>query len=389
MESGPVSSAPKIILGVVVARWSRSSAGHTCSVMNWALGFRALGWEVYLVENIARTNLSEPAVPGGPSPEELFFQATAREFGCADRACLLIDGESPDREAFQDFASGADLFLNYSGQFNRLDLLGPHVRKLYLDVDPAFTQLWVEVCGSDMNFAGHDDFLTVGANINGASARLPRAGCVWIPTPPPVVASYWRERLGGEAAPAAEAPWTTIGHWYGYPEMEWQGLKFGGKRESFVALCDLPRQLGRPCAIATDMTADWDDYALFQEAGWQFFSSLEVCRDIPTYLRFIASSRGEIGVAKTGYITSRGGWLSDRSMIYLALGRPVLQQDTAWTEVFPLEEGLLPFTNVTECAQAIERVEENYDKQCAAAHTLADGVFSAERVIGDLLTRLS
>lgn len=357
--------------------------------MNWALGFRALGWDVCLVENIARKNLSEPAAPGEPSPEELFFQSTAREFGFTGRACLLIDGESPDREAFQDFAADADLFLNYSGQFNRLDLLGPRVRKLYLDVDPAFTQLWVEVCGSDMNFAGHDHFVTVGANLNGASARLPRAGREWIPTPPPVAAPYWRERLGVDEAPAADAPWTTIGHWYGYPEMEWQGLKFGGKRESFITLCDLPRQLGRPCAIATDMTADWDDYALFQDAGWQFFSSFEVCRDIPTYLHFIASSRGEIGVAKTGYITSRGGWLSDRSMIYLALGRPVLQQETAWSEVFPIDTGLLPFIDLTECVHAVQRVEENYEHHCSAARALADGVFSADRVIRDLLSRLS
>ncbi len=357
--------------------------------MNWAIGFRALGWDVCLVENILRENLSEPAAPGEPSPEELFFQDTAREFGFTGRACLLIDGESPDREALQDFASEADLFLNYSGQFNRLDLLGSRVRKLYLDVDPAFTQLWVEVCGSDMNFAGHDFFLTVGANLNGASAFLPHAGCEWIPTPPPVAAPYWRGRLGADAAPAADAPWTTIGHWYGYPEMEWQGLKFGGKRESFIALLELPRLLGRPCAIATDMTADWDDHEIFREAGWRFFSSLEVCRNIPAYLRFIASSRGEIGVAKTGYITSRGGWLSDRGMIYLALGRPVIQQDTAWPEVFPVEAGLLPFTDVSDCARAINQVEENYGAHCSAARALADGLFSAERVIGDLLNRVS
>jgi hypothetical protein len=384
-----VSRAPKIILGVVIARWSRSSAGHTCSVMNWALGFRALGWDVHLVENIARKNLSAPGSEGGASPEEVFFRETAKEFGFENRACLLVDGESPDREAFQDFAADAELFLNYSGQFNRLDLLGPRTRKLYLDVDPAFTQLWVEVCGSDMNFAGHDVFLTVGTNINGAGAILPRAGREWIPTPPPVAAAYWRERLGAAAAPAPDAPWTTVGHWYGYPEMEWQGRKFGGKRESFLAMRDLPRHVRAACAIATDMTPDWDDYGPFHEAGWQFFSSFDVCRDIPTYLHFIASSRGEIGIAKTGYVASRGGWLSDRSMIYLALGRPVLQQDTGWPEVFPITAGLLPFHDVEDCAATLHQVEENYAAQSAAARALADGLFGAERVIGDLLSRVS
>ena len=353
------------------------------------MGFRALGWDVWLVENIAADKLSPPAQPGQMSPEELFFQATAREFGFENRACVLVDGEASEREAFQDFAADAELFINYSGQFNRLDLLGPRTRKAYLDVDPAFTQLWVEVCGSDMNFAGHDVFLTVGANINSPSALLPRAGREWIPTPPPVLASYWRRRLGFHEPPAAEAPWTTIGHWYGYPEMEWEGRKYGGKRESFMTMRGLPAAVGRPCGIATDMKPDWDDYGEFHAAGWQFFSSLEVCRDIPTYLGFIASSRGEIGVAKTGYITSRGGWLSDRSMIYLALGRPVIQQETGWSEVFPTNAGQLPFTNIRDAVAAIERIEENYEAHSSAAKALADGVFSADRVIGTLLNRLS
>jgi hypothetical protein len=357
--------------------------------MNWALGFRALGWDVWLVENIAAEKLTPPTEPGQSSPEELFFRATAKEFGFENRVCLLVDGESPDRAAFQDFAADADLFLNYSGQFDRLDLLGPRTRKLYLDVDPAFTQLWVEVCGSDMNFAGHDLFLTVGANIHSPRALMPKAGREWIPVPPPVAAPYWRERLGRHDPPAADAPWTTVGHWYGYPEMEWQGRKYGGKRESFMIMRELPASLGRPCGIATDMNPDWDDYEGFRQAGWQFFSAVEVCRDIPTYLRFIASSRGEIGVAKTGYIASRGGWLSDRSMIYLALGRPVIQQETGWTDVFPTETGLLPFTDVTDAVAAIERIEADYEAQCSAARALADGIFSADQVIRALLNRIS
>jgi len=357
--------------------------------MNWAIGFRELGWDVWLVENIAREKLSPPTEPDGMSPEELFFKETAREFGFENRVCLLVDGQSPDREEFQDFASDADVFLNYSGQFNRLDLIGSRTRKLYLDVDPAFTQLWVEVCGSDMNFAGHDYFVTVGTNINGPSALLPRAGKEWIPMAPPVAAQYWRDRLGSHEAPALDAPWTTIGHWYGYPEMEWQGRKYGGKRESFMKMRELPALAGRPCGIATDLNAEWDDYEGFRQAGWQLVSSLVVCRDVPTYLRFIASSRGEIGVAKTGYVTSRGGWLSDRSMIYLALGRPVLQQDTAWPEVFPIEAGQLPFTGVNDCAAALQRIEENYEFHASAAKALADGIFSADRAIGTLLSHIS
>ena len=106
----------------------------------------------------------------------------------ADRQCLIIDGESPDLAAFRDFCARADLFLNYSGQFKRLDLLGDHITKGYLDVDPSFTQLWVETCGTDMNFAGHDLFFTVGSNFRSPNLRLPRTGQDWIPLVPPVPA---------------------------------------------------------------------------------------------------------------------------------------------------------------------------------------------------------
>ncbi len=76
-------------------------------------------------------------------------------------------------------------------------------------------------------------------------------------------------------------------------------------------------------------------------------------------------------------------------MIYLALGRPVLQQDTAWAEVFLIEAGQLPFTNIEEGAAGIERIEADYEVHSSAATALADGVFSADQVIGTLLNRLS
>ena len=90
----------------------------------------------------------------------------------------------------------ADLFINYAGHFKRLDLLGSRTVKAYLDVDPGFTQLWVEVCGSDMNLDGHNVFLTVGTTMNRPEALLPTLGREWIPVFPPVVADYWRQKIG-------------------------------------------------------------------------------------------------------------------------------------------------------------------------------------------------
>ena len=378
----------KAVIGAVLARCPRASAGHTCAVMNWVKGLESLGWEVWITEHLTSDEL-EPPEPGGiRSPQEEFWHETAAEFGLSDRQCLIIDGKSPDLGAFRDFCAGADLFLNYSGQFKRLDLLGDRVTKGYLDVDPGFTQLWAETCGTDMNFAGHDLFLTVGANFRSPELRLPHPVQEWIPLVPPVPGDYWRNRLAADGAADDRVAWTTVSHWYGYNDLLWEGKTYGGKRDSLHALADLPRRSGTPFAIASDLRPGWEDYDSFVRGGWSLVSSAEVCRDVPSYLRFIAGSRGEIGVAKGGYVVSRGGWISDRSVIYLALERPVVLQDTGWPEVVPPCPGLLPFDDANGAALRIAEAEKNFGTQSAGARVLADTVFHPASSLAPLFERL-
>lgn len=377
--------APKVVLGVVFARWYQASAGHVCSIMHWALGFRELGWDVWIVDELTSAKLKPPELPGQASPQEEFWKAMVEEFDFHGRECLLVDGDSPQLEALREFGGGAELFVNYSGEFKRLDLFGPRTVKVYLDVDPGFTQLWVEVYGSDMNLDGHDTFVTVGTTMNSPEALLPRLGREWIPVLPPVVADYWRRKLGHVLGVAADSPWTTVAHWYGYNELEWRGRRYAGKRESLIAMKSLPQNVGRPCVIATDLEPDWHDYAAFSEAGWQFVSATKVCGTISSYLRFIAQSRGEIGIAKEGYVVSRAGWMSDRSVVYLALGRPIVLQDTGWTGAVAPADGMLAFHDVHDCASAIRSIEEDYDRHSRAAQSLAETTFSPQNVLKPLL----
>lgn len=379
--------APKAVIGAVLARCPRAAAGHTCAVMNWVLALRSLGWDVFIAEHLASDELE--AAPGGGSVQEEFWHRTAAEFGLSQRQCLLIDGRSDTLGEFREFAAASDIFLNYSGQFKRLDLLGDRARKCYLDVDPGFTQLWAEACGSDMNFAGHDLFFTVGANFGSPEVRLPATAQSWIPLVPPVDAETWRARLDDSAPPpAGHDAWSTVAHWYGYKDLVWDGRTYGGKRDSLRALHDLPRRTGLPFVIASDLQPGWEDHDAFIEGGWQLASAAEVCHDVPSYLRFIAGSRGEIGPAKVGYVASRGGWLSDRSTIYLALGRPVVLQDTGWPRAVPPCKGLLPFTTPDEAAAAVRDIGNDHDAHCSGAAELARTVFSPGAALAPLLDRL-
>jgi len=356
--------------------------------MNWVKGLESLGWEVWITEHLTSDELEAPEPGHTRSPQEEFWHETAAEFGLSDRQCLIIDGKSPDLEKFRDFCAGADLFLNYSGQFKMLDLLGDRMTKGYLDVDPAFTQLWVETCGTDMNFAGHDLFLTVGSNFHSPNLRLPRTSQEWIPLLAPVPAEYYRGRLAAAGGADSRSAWTTVSHWYGYNDLIWEGKTYGGKRDSLHALANLPHMTGAPFAIASDLQPGWEDYDPFIDGGWKLISSADVCRDVDSYLRFIAGSRGEIGVAKGGYVVSRGGWISDRSVIYLALGRPVVLQDTGWPEVVTPRPGLLPFADVAGAAQRIAEAEDNLDAHSNGARQLADEVFAPASALKPLLERV-
>jgi hypothetical protein len=378
----------KAVIGAVLARCPRASAGHTCAVMNWVKSLESLGWEVWIAEHLASDEL-EPPEPGHErSPQEEFWYETAAEFGLSGRQCLIIDGKSADLDAFLDFCAGADLFLNYSGQFKRLDLLGKRMMKGYLDVDPGFTQLWAETCGTDMNFAGHDTFFTVGSNFRSPALRLPLTAQEWIPLVPPVPGDYWRSRLlAAGGAPAGDA-WTTVSHWYGYSDLMWGGQTYGGKRASLSALSDLPKMTGRPFAIASDLQPGWEDYEAYINGGWRLLPSADVCRDVPSYLRFIAGSRGEIGVAKVGYVVSRGGWISDRSVIYLALGCPVVLQDTGWPDAVAPRDGLLPFTDAQAASERIAQVEDSVASHRRGARALADTVFHPASSLAPIFERL-
>lgn len=381
-------SAPRVVLGVVLARCPGPFAGHTCAIMNWVMGFREAGWDPFIVEHLATDELDPEGAAPGESRQEVFWRETAAEFGLQDRQCLIVNGRSDQLQSLAEFADGAELFLNYSGQFRRLDLVRGCRTRAYLDVDPAFTQIWAEGYGHDMNFEGHELFFTVGLNVNGADAALPMAGREWHPTPPPCPAKLWRERVPEHPPIDAAGAWTTVGHWYGYSELEWNGRTYGNKRDSFLAMTQLPRLSGKPCTVATDLGADWEDHDGFMAGGWRLVSALEVCADVPSYLGFIASSRGETGIAKTGYLVSRCGWVSDRSVVYLALGRPVLLHDTGWGAGLPDGWGLLAFRDAEDCARKIASVEAGYAEHSAAAAALADGELSPRTVLGRLATHL-
>jgi hypothetical protein len=119
--------------------------------------------------------------------------------------------------------------------------------------------------------------------------------------------------------------------------------------------------------------------------GWSVVDPVTVSADPWRYRAFIRGSRGEFTVAKDVNIRLRSGWFSDRAACYLAAGRPVIEQDTAFGDVLPLGPGLHAFRTVEEAAAAVRAIEADYRRASAHASEVAREYFAADRVLGDLL----
>ena len=383
----------RAVVGVGVAGFPRNAAGNSWAFLQWATGLREMGWEVWIVESLQAKELVDRT--GRPcrladSHNLAHWKSFLADLDWPTRATLLVEGESGEERPLREFAEGADLFLNLSGHFKRMDLVAGAAARVYVDLDPAFTQIWAQVYGSPMNFAGHNAFWSVGLAM-GRGAVVPDTGHDWKPVLPPVCRRYWsREAVGAAAGPAAELGrnhWTTITHWYGYASVDWNGKSHGNKSGEFAKLEGWPGRTGLRPRLVTDLGAG-EEKERFEKAGWEFLKPAGICSDWKEYRAFLAASRGEFSPAKSGYLTAKTGWFSDRSALYLSLGRPVLLQETGWSEWLPEGRGLAAFRTPDEAVAKALEMERDYDRQAEAAEEIGRDHFAAERALAQALGHL-
>ncbi|MCU1363890.1 MAG: hypothetical protein JWM55_1718 [Acidimicrobiaceae bacterium] len=366
----------KILLAGTLAG-VHAQGGATWAVAQYALGLADLGHEVLVVEPSER----DPAVLA------YFARATAA-LGLAGRAALV----HPDRSAtgldYCDvlaWARTSDVLINLAGVLRDEELCGPVPRRVYIDLDPGFTQLWQAVEGVDMGFSGHDRFVTVGPALGTAACTVPTCGLTWTATLPPVVLRAWPAL---DDAPIYGV--TTVANWRSYGSITHQGVHFGQKAHSLRHLLDLPRRVPGVVfepALAIDPGEVRDVEGLIAR-GWRLLDPAYVTAGPDEYREFVQQSRAEIGVAKSGYVTSRCGWFSDRSACYLASGRPVVAQDTGWRDYLPAGEGLLAFDDVAEAGDGLVEILGNYRRHAKAAREIACEIFDSRRVLSALLERV-
>jgi hypothetical protein len=344
-------------------------AGATWAVAQYVLGLRALGHDVWVVE------------PVETEPDPSYVDEVVAYFELADRVAFVHadTGETlwgVDRSRLA--RHGFDVHVDIAGMLR--DPLTDEVPiRVYLDLDPGFTQVWHAVDGIDLRLAGHTHFVTVGQSLGADGSEIPTCGVDWITTLPPVVLDRWRPVAGSGDA------YTTVGNWRSYGSTEHRGVRYGQRAHSMRELLALPRHLRRPCevALAIDLGETLDLEAL-TAYGWTLVDPLAAAGTPERYRAFIRGSWAELAVAKSGYVGSRSGWFSDRSACYLAAGRPVVAQDTGARQI-PAGAGLLFYSDVDEAVAATEELERDYAGHARSARELASEYLDARRVLTRLL----
>ncbi len=383
----------KIVVTGLIATYPLG--GVSWDYIAYVAGFARLGHEVFYLEDTGNW-LYDPRAQ--TFTDDVAFNV--RYLQKAFRYAQVDIGErwsvrGPDgchhgasQAAVERFCRDADLFLNVSGSCWLRDGYRGARCTAYLDSDPCYSQaklLAVErgTASEDVAYSvglirAHDRFFTFAESIGQPSCRIPACGLTWQPTRQPIVLAHWPVRFDAQA----EA-YTTVMSWktdVTLPSID--GVTYGGKDVEFARFLDLPRRAGVALEVAVSGNAR---LAELREHGWRIADPRTRSGTMAAYRDYLAGSRGEWSVAKNAYVASGSGWFSTRSAAYLALGKPVVVQDTGCSAHYPTGAGLFAFATLEQAAAALAAIESDYRRQCEAARALAESEFDSSRVLTRLL----
>jgi hypothetical protein len=373
----------RIMFGAVVSL-PPFSAGRALNWLHHVVGLSRLGHDVYYVEEIDDQWLrDERGRPSGSTARKI-FEATMAGYGMTGKACQLSANGEPtaglSRKQLDAVSRKADLLINVSGHVKQDWILGNVAKRVYLDQDPVYTQLWHTEYGAEMGLRAHDVFVTVGLNIGTRHSPIPDCGLEWHHTLPPVI-------LNGRPAASrfTAARFTTIASWNAYGDLRYQGKWYRAKYREFERLRDLPKLVDHELEVAfTCASGEEKDVMELADHGWHLRDARSL-DTLPSYRRYIAASSAELGIAKNAYVRARSGWFSDRAAHYLAAGRPVLAQSTGFERHLPTGRGLLAFKTLDDAAAGIEEIATRYKTHSRAAGEIAEEHLDYRKVLPALL----
>jgi hypothetical protein len=350
--------------------------------LNWAAGFRAQGARVIWLDVVDANDA--PAVMRRRIDA---LKARLAPFNLDSALALVTAGGTSVADAEDTGCLGADEAASAELLFDlRYDLPASLVKRFrrtaFLDIDPGILQL--AMSRGHVNAAPHDVYFTIGETVGQPGSRVPWSGLDWVHVPPCVSTEDWPA-----SPPPPDSAFTTVSHW----EMnEWIVEDDGSfykndKRSAFLPFVELPRRVATPLELAIHLGGNEAERHMLEAHGWRVREAHEVASQPWDFQRYVRCSRGEFGCAKPAYVKMQTSWISDRSLCYLASGRPVIVQNTGPSRYLSGREGVLRFETVDEAIECFREIDVDYRGHCAAARALTEEHFSASRVAATVLGR--
>lgn len=360
-----------------------TGGGHRWVYLNWALGLAANGCRVLWMEG------AKPGW-GAARTRELtaILKDQLRPYGLADSVALYSYFDKPLDEGaaegcldLEAACAAADLLVEiaYGSPQKIVDCFK---RSALIDIDPGILQLWVDA--KQMQIARHDTYFTIGETIGQPGSNLPDVGLPWHYTPPCVSLEAW------PVTPVADgAPFTTVSQWQGGDWIVHGSESYSNqKRDGFLPYLDLPGITRQKLELALGLgLSDHDEqerHALL-DRGWRVRHADEVTATPWGYQTYIQSSAGEFSCCKPSCVKLQNAWISDRTICYLASGRPAVVQHTGRSRFLPDASGLFRFKTVEEAAKMLDHVADDYARESANARALAAEYFDAGKIAKKLL----
>ena len=352
------------------------NGGEAWVRLSWIRAFEKLGFRVYFFEQIDRAG----------DEQIRFFSDTTARFGLAGRCCLIETSTATttgmNLAEAASAAADAALLVNISGHLKHPPLFDLFGRKLYIDLDPGFTQFW-----HDRGLLGdwlerHDAHFTVGLNVGRPQCTIPCGEIAWRPVFQPVALADWPCVPSGTFSRM-----TTVGSLRGpFGPVADNGRTLGLKIHEMRKFAGLPALVSAGLELAFHIEpGDRADRELLQRNGYRLVAPGSVAAGPEAFRSYVQGSDAEFSVAQGMYVETSSGWFSDRSVRYLASGKPVLVQDTGLSGSLPVGDGLLTFSTADEAAAGIEQIAGDYRRHCASARAIAEEYFEAGRVAGSVL----
>jgi hypothetical protein len=253
-------------------------------------------------------------------------------------------------------------------------------RRIFCDLDPSEVFYWMTKL--EMGQSQHHEFWTIGLNLHGRDCRLPPSSLKWKTFYPLVDTRLWQRK------PRPPSPkLTTIGQWYWSGAVEVDGeFPDLSKKFAFEKYLDLPHRFPKTrFELAMNMGADDRERSRLRKRGWQIVDPHRVARTPHAYRRYLSGATAEFTAVKGVDVAWKTGWLSDRAAAFMALGRPVITEDTGAARYLPRESGFHFVEDVEGAVAGVKEILGNWPRWSKNARHCAEEVFDSAKNLRKIL----